>query len=155
MDAAEHVSGGRSRDRDDAYRRLLNQGPVAIIELDHRGRFVMLNATAEEIFGAAGATCVGADGRQVLQIAGRQRVTNSAISGWQRASNVQVVPIRLCPNVKRQVAAALSGSSKVNMLRRAANADALINASLNRTRYNAGDVFAVQRSGSQLTVFVY
>ena len=52
-------SRGRSRGRDDAYRRLLQQGPLAIIELDHRGRFVTLNTTAEQIFGASAGALAG------------------------------------------------------------------------------------------------
>lgn len=105
-------------------------------------------------FGAS-ARCVGADGRQVLQLAARQTVNRSTISSWRRASNVQIVPIRLCPNIRRQVAAALDSSSKVNAIRGAAHSDALINASLSRTNYSARNIFAVQRSGSQLTVYVY
>lgn len=37
---------------EDAYRRLLEQGPLALFELDHRGTFASLNTTAEKIFGA-------------------------------------------------------------------------------------------------------
>ncbi|MDP3315386.1 MAG: hypothetical protein Q8M47_04885 [Devosia sp.] len=46
-------------------------------------------------------------------------------------------------------------SGKIQQLQSAVAADALIVASLNRTRYDAGDVFAVKASGGSLTVYVY
>ena len=57
------ASGGRSGPRqqarrglppavENAYRRLLEQGPLALFELDHLGSFLSVNTTAEKIFGA-------------------------------------------------------------------------------------------------------
>ena len=77
------------------------------------------------------------------------------IKAWQRSANVQIVPIKLCPLAKKQVAAILGKSQKMNLLQRAVMGDSLIMASLSRTSYRPGEVVAVQRKGGQLVVYVY
>lgn len=99
--------------------------------------------------------CTVNNTRQLLQVAAAGKVSGAEIKAWMRAANVQVVPIKLCPAAKKQVAALLAKSQKINLLRRAVMSDALITASLGRTRYDAGDVVAVQRKGGQLVVYVY
>jgi hypothetical protein len=92
------------------------------------------------------------DGRKVLQLAAQGKVNTRS---WARASNVQVVPVRLCPAARNQVAQIFGASSKVQQLQNAAASDALIAASLGRTKYDVNDVFAVQSSGGRLMVYVY
>lgn len=99
--------------------------------------------------------CTVNNTRQLLQVASAGKVTGPEIKAWMRAANVQVVPIKLCPPAKKQVAALLAKSQKINLLRRAVTGDALITASLGRTRFDANDVIAVQRNGAQLVVYVY
>lgn len=111
------------------------------------------------IGGGAGGTfviaCTVNNSRQVLQVAAAGKITASEIKAWQRSANVQIVPIKLCPQARKQVAAIFAKSKKVNLLHRAVMSDALITASLNRTRYDAKDVVAVQRKGGQLVVYVF
>ena len=99
--------------------------------------------------------CAVNNTRQLLQIAAQGKITASEIGAWQRSANVQVIPIKLCPAAKKQIAKILAKSQKINLLRRAVMADALITASLGRPRYDAGDVVAVQRRSGQLVVYVY
>lgn len=99
--------------------------------------------------------CTVNNTKQLLQVAAAGKISGAEIKAWMRAANVQVVPIKLCPAAKKQVAALLAKSQKINLLRRAVMSDALITASLGRTRYDAGDVVAVQRKGGQLVVYVY
>lgn len=99
----------------------------------------------------ADLACVGPDGSRILQLAG----SSSNPRSWQRASNVQIVPVRLCPDVRRKIAAALRKSGVGGVIWGAVSQDALILASLSRTSYGVDDVFAVQQSGRQLTVFVF
>lgn len=99
--------------------------------------------------------CAVNNTRQLLQVASAGKISAAEIKAWMRAANVQVVPIKLCPAAKKQVAQILAKSKKINLLRRAVMSDALITASLGRTRYDAGDVVAVQRKGGQLVVYVY
>lgn len=94
-------------------------------------------------------------GQQVLQLAANGKVSRGVIAGWQQAANVQVVPVKLCATTRQQVARILGASSKVQLLQGAAAADVLISASLSRTRYDAGDVFAIERRGDSLTVYVF
>ena len=63
--------------------------------------------------------------------------------------------MRLCPAARAQVSQILRGSPKINALQGAVAADMLISASLSRTSYDANDVFAVQRNGGALTVYVF
>ena len=105
--------------------------------------------------GGVAVNCSLAEGQQVLQLAAQGEVSRSAISGWQRAANVQILPVQLCPQTRQQVASILSASGKINALQSAVASDMLIAASLNRSRYDARDVFAVSRQGGQLQVYVY
>ena len=114
------------------------------------------NGGGRTIVGSIGddfqVNCSLGDGRSVLQLASQSAVNPRA---WARAANVQIVPIRLCPQARGQVAQIFRASGKIQQLQSAVAADALIVASLNRTRYDAGDVFAVKASGGSLTVYVY
>lgn len=98
------------------------------------------------------ATCSVEQGRQLLQMASKVRVNPQA---WRRAANVEIVPVKLCASTRAQVARILQTSSKINQLQGAASSDPLISASLDRTRYNSDDVFAVAASNGRLTVYVY
>lgn len=102
--------------------------------------------------GSVVVNCSVGDGRKVLQIASQAKLNPSA---WARAANVQVVPIRLCPQARAQVAQIFNASAKVRQLQSAAASDALIVASLSRTRYDISDVFAIDASGGRLMVYVY
>lgn len=99
--------------------------------------------------------CTVNNTRQVLQIAAGGKITEAEFKAWQRSANVQIVPIKLCPAARKQVAAIFAKSQKINLLQRAAMSDTLIAASLGRTRYDAGDVAAVERKGGQLVVYVF
>lgn len=102
--------------------------------------------------GSVVVNCSLDDGRKVLQIASQAKLNPSA---WARAANVQVVPIRLCPQARAQVAQIFNASGKIRQLQRAAAGDALIVASLSRSRYDISDVFAIDASGGRLMVYVY
>lgn len=97
-------------------------------------------------------SCSLDDGRRVLQLASQASVNPRS---WNRAANVQIVPVRLCPQARGQVAQIFRASGKIQQLQSAVAADALIVASLNRSRYDIGDVFAVETRGGSLTVYVY
>jgi hypothetical protein len=102
--------------------------------------------------GSFQVNCSVNDGRKVLQLASQAKLNPGA---WQRAANVRVVPVRLCAQARAQVAQIFNASGKIQQLQRAAAGDMLITASLNRTRYDVDDVFAVQASGGNLVVYVY
>jgi len=97
------------------------------------------------------ASCVGASTSQVVALIQGTRIG----SAWQRASNVAVQRVSLCPELASLIRAQLRGNGFGQALQSAVMSDSLISASLNRTNYDAGDVLAVRSSGSQLTVYVY
>lgn len=107
-------------------------------------------------YGGAGfqVACSLQDGRRVLVLASQTSVTAGAIAAWQHSANVRIVPVKLCTATRAQVAQLLRSSEKVMMLRNAVDRDALISASLDRSSYRSSNVFAVDRSGGQLTVYV-
>jgi hypothetical protein len=104
------------------------------------------------IEGGFQVNCSLDDGRRVLQLASQAAVNPRS---WSSAANVQIVPIRLCPEARGQVAQIFRASGKIQQLQSAVAADALIVASLNRSRHDIGDVFAVEARGGSLTVYVY
>jgi hypothetical protein len=75
--------------------------------------------------------------------------------GWNRASNVQVQKVNVCPELRNWLKSAMAQTGMAPNLQYAVTGDALLNASLSRTSSGADRVFAVHRNGSQLTMFVY
>lgn len=100
-------------------------------------------------------TCAVNNAKTLLQVAANGKITASEVKAWQRAANVQIIPVELCPQAKSQIAKLFARSKKILLLQRAVTTDNLIMASLSRTRYDARDVAAVQRRGGQLVVYVY
>jgi hypothetical protein len=99
--------------------------------------------------------CAVDNAKTLLQVAAQGKVTASEVKAWQRAANVQVIPIELCPDARAVIAKLLGKSQKIQLLQRAVTMDNLIMASLSRTKYDAQDVVAVQRRSGQLVVYVY
>lgn len=99
--------------------------------------------------------CSVNDARNLLQVAANGKISNAELKAWARATNVQIIPTKLCPTAKRQVAQIFARSGKVNTLQSAVANDALIMATLSRSGYSASDVVAVQRRNAQLMVYVF
>lgn len=113
------------------------------------------SSAAVAIAALNGANCSANEGRQVLEFAAQAKFSASIARQWNRYSNVEIVPVRICNTARRQVAQILSQSGKVNALQQSVAMDPLISASLQRSRKDAGDVFAVDASGGGLKVYVY
>lgn len=97
------------------------------------------------------AACVGTSPRELERLIRNTRIDGS----WQRASNVAIQRVSICPEVQTWLASALTSTGLGPNLQAAVSSDPLLNASISRSSYNASRVFAVNRSGNQLTVFVY
>ncbi|MBO9587481.1 hypothetical protein [Devosia sp.] len=101
--------------------------------------------------GGGAPACAGTSPRQVERL-----IQGTQIGGsWQRASNVEIQRVDMCPELQTWLAAALTNSGLGNSLRSAISSDSLLSASMDRSSYNANRVFAVHQRGNQLTVFVY
>ncbi|GHA26177.1 hypothetical protein GCM10007989_22410 [Devosia pacifica] len=98
--------------------------------------------------GAVG--CAGVDPQQAIRL-----FEYSDLRGWERASGIEVVPLRLCPRERSLVSNHLATSTDLSVLRNAVLSDPLVSAALNRTRYRTENVLAVERSGARLRVYVY
>lgn len=80
---------------------------------------------------------------------------STKLRGWNRATNIQLVPIRVCADLRRQIANWLASNSDYHRMIGAVSGDALINAALSRSKYQPGHVLGVQASGATLTVYVF
>lgn len=114
--------------------------------------FVFGNAGSSPGPRAAGldAVCEGTSANQLVSL-----FQDSSTRGWNRASGIQLIPIRVCADMRRQVANWLAANGDYHRLIGAVAGDPLINAALNRTRYDAGHVLGVKRQGSTLMVYVF
>ena len=63
--------------------------------------------------------------------------------------------MKVCSSTRRQISQVLGQSQKMRQMWGAVANDALIATSLNRSRHDATDVFAVTDTGGELTVYVY
>lgn len=98
----------------------------------------------------ADLACMGPDAARLLQIAQQ----SAPVEQWQRASNVRIVRIDVCPEARNKLLSAMRSSGLGSILWSAAARDTLIAASLSRTSYGAENVLAVQQTGNELTVYV-
>ena len=113
------------------------------------GRLPVLSASTNG--GNSAPACAGTSPRHVERL-----IQGTQIGGsWQRASNVEIQRVDLCPEMRTWLAAALNNSGLGSSLYSAVRSDSLLSASLDRSSYDARRVFAVHQRGNQLTVFVY
>lgn len=97
-----------------------------------------------------GVACAGTSAGQLVSL-----FQSSTTNGWNRASGIQLVPVRVCADLRRQVANWLAANGAYHQLVGAVARDPLINAALSRTRYQPGHVLGVQRQGATLMVYVF
>jgi hypothetical protein len=100
--------------------------------------------------GALTAACAGYTSNQLLAL-----FNQSTIQGWNRANGIQLIPIRVCADLRRQIANWLAGNGDCHRLLGAVAQDPLVNAALGRTQYRPGHVLGVHRQGSTLMVYVF
>ena len=100
---------------------------------------------------SGGAACVGTPASQIERLIRSTRIDAS----WQRATDVSIRRVDICPELRSWLAAALARTGLGSSLQSAIAQDALLSASLSRSSYNASRVFAVDQSGRQLILYVY
>ena len=99
---------------------------------------------------AVTAACAGYNSNQLLAL-----FNQSTTRGWNRASGIQLIPIKVCADLRRQMANWLAGNGEYHRLLGAVAQDPLINAALSRTQYRPGHVLGVHRQGATLMVYVF
>ena len=100
--------------------------------------------------GASGPGCVGNDPSSAIRL-----FQSTTFSGWQRASNIEIVPLQFCAADRSQVSQVLGSEPSYGQLQSAVRSDSLISAALNRSSYGPERVLGVDRTGSSLIVYVY
>lgn len=116
---------------------------------DRRGLMGLPNVAA------LGAACRHADLRGVAAVMQGGHYDKRTLYRWRHAANIQVVPLKTCAALRRDIRQAVARNGNLQMVQQLAAADPLVSASLGRTRYRAGDVLGVGQSGGTLTVYVY
>lgn len=101
--------------------------------------------------GASGPNCIGTSAPVLARLVQSTRPDAS----WGRVSNVEIKPVAVCAAEARWLKQQLQDSLRGQQMYAAISSDNLIAASLDRTRFNASNVFAVQKNGNRLTVFVH
>ncbi|AVF03960.1 hypothetical protein C4375_09635 [Devosia sp. I507] len=79
----------------------------------------------------------------------------SSTRGWNRASGIQLIPIKVCADLRRQMANWLAANGDYHRMIGAVAQDPLINAALSRTQYRPGHVLGVHKQGATLMVYVF
>ncbi|WP_297113505.1 hypothetical protein [uncultured Devosia sp.] len=101
---------------------------------------------------SAGITAMCADANPSQLMALFQK---SSTRGWNRASGIQLIPIKVCADLRRQMANWLAANGEYHRLLGAVAQDPLINAALSRTQYRPGHVLGVHKQGTTLMVYVF
>jgi hypothetical protein len=106
-------------------------------------------------FAALGAACRNADLRGVVAAMRGGHYDRHTLYRWRHAANIQVVPLKTCAALRRDIRKTVARSGNLQMVQQLAAADPLVSASLGRTHYRADDVLGVGQANGMLTVYVY
>ena len=106
-------------------------------------------------FAALGAACRHADLQGVAAVMQGGRYDKHTLYRWRHAANIQVVPLKTCAALRRDIRKAVARNGNLQMVQQLAAADPLVSASLGRTHYRAGNVLGVGQTNGTLTVYVY
>ncbi|HVW91246.1 MAG TPA: hypothetical protein VHB74_01425 [Devosia sp.] len=127
-----------------------------LIVRDPNGNYVYASGNRLSVTALAALACTNRNSPQAIaQLLKHHRYGSSTLGAWRHAANVQLVPIKLCPQLRANVRAAASADRNVALVQNLAASDPLISASLSRGRYHAGNVLAVDQTNGLLTVYVY
>jgi hypothetical protein len=105
--------------------------------------------------GFGNGACSVSKARDLLEAAAARAYPRNISQHWRGATTVKVVPVRLCASTRKQVEQILAMSTKVNALQTAIMRDRGVSSALSTTSYDANNVFAVDKSGNRVTVYVY
>ena len=74
---------------------------------------------------------------------------------WSSANNVDLVPVRLCPEAHAQVEAAVEADADIQWLQAAVERDPRIAAELRGAGLDGDNVLALDNKAGNLAVYVY
>lgn len=102
----------------------------------------------------ARASCFSPDEQQIDNLRGRATYDGAVIASWKTASNISIVPIKLCPDARARLSAEIDADANIQYMQAAVAADARLNSALDPP-YDPEDVLAVDQAGDELTIYVY
>ncbi len=101
------------------------------------------------------AACRKADLSAIAALLQNRGYSARTLYSWRRAANVQLVPIKMCAQLKAGIRRAAANNGTIRSVQTLAASDPLISASLGRTRYGVANVLGVDQSNGMLSVYVY
>ena len=119
------------------------------------GLIVVGNGGGGGGFTVTGPGCNEGNSAQVFQMVAGSKYSNRIVSGWSHATNIQVVPVKVCAAARANLAAVAATNRTFGIMQQAVRSDPLINTSLSRAKSHAGRVLAVDQAGPTVTVYVY
>ena len=96
--------------------------------------------------------CNTNDAKQVIAQVKQMQLNRALLSN---VNGVKVVKVRLCADLKDKVVNAVTASKKVQVLQRVLGGSGKLVAELQRSGAGVSDVYAIGRSGGQLTVYAF
>lgn len=117
------------------------------------GWFIFGNRGNASSPSSAGITAVCANNANPSQL--MALFQKSSTRGWNRASGIQLIPIKVCADMRRQIANWLASNGQYHRMIGAVAQDPLISAALSRTQYRPGHVLGVHKQGATLMVYVF
>jgi hypothetical protein len=99
--------------------------------------------------------CFSPDARQITHLL-QSRDYDAAMSArWSSAREVDLVPVRLCPEARARVVAAIAADADIQWLQDAVERDARIAARLHRAGLDGDNVLALDSKPGKVAVYVF
>ena len=92
------------------------------------------------------------DAKQVVAQVKQMQLNRAVLAN---VKGIKVVKVRLCADLKAKVVHAVIASKKVQVLQRVLGGSSKMVAELQRSGAGVGNIYAVGRSGAQLTVYSF
>lgn len=101
-------------------------------------------------FGSASTACANTNANQLVALFQQSRPAT-----WRQARHIELVPLRVCREIRNQIGAWLAANPRYHSLVGSVARDQRIQSVLAGTQYQPGHVLGVQQQGSTLVVYVF
>ena len=101
-------------------------------------------------FGSASTACANTNANQLVALFQQSRPAT-----WRQARHIELVPLRVCREIRNQIGAWLAANPRCHSLVGSVARDQRIQSVLAGTQYQPGHVLGVQQQGSTLVVYVF
>lgn len=100
-----------------------------------------------------GANCNVGDASALLQMIASASYSPNSVAQWARSANIQLIQVQHCPELAAEIRAA-AAANDYQAMQQGVMSDALIQATLQRTRFNSDNIVLVMPQGPALNVYL-